>query len=79
VSPPLWLLAALPAALAWGLADQGTPTLMAAFALCVALYHVLYQRLARMARVSPMEDTAPAPLASSIEQPSPTGASGQQA
>jgi UDP-N-acetylmuramyl pentapeptide phosphotransferase/UDP-N-acetylglucosamine-1-phosphate transferase len=79
VSPPLWLLAALPAALAWGLADQGTPTLVAAFALCVALYHVLYQRLARMARVSPMEDTAPAPLASSIEQPSPTGASGQQA
>ncbi|MGB4346460.1 MAG: glycosyltransferase [Burkholderiaceae bacterium] len=79
VSPPLWLCAALPAALASVLSEQGTPILMFAFAGCVVLYHLLYQRLASMARLSPIEDTSPAPLASTTEQPGPAAASGQQA
>ncbi len=73
VSPLLWLYAALPAAMAWTLADQDTSALMGAFAGCVVLYHLLYQRLARMARWSPIQDTLPAPLAAEPAPLSPKG------
>jgi len=62
VSPPLWLLAALPAALAWALSDHAIPILVLAFAACVGVYHALYQRLARMAQVNQVDDTSPAQL-----------------
>lgn len=62
VSVPLWFCAALPAALAWAFSDQTAPLLALAFAGCVVLYHLLYQRLARMAPTSLIEDRTPAPL-----------------
>lgn len=62
VSAPLWLCASQPAALAWALSGQATPLLVLAFAGFVVLYHLLYQRLGRMAQASPIEDRSPAPL-----------------
>ena len=78
-TPVLWLFAALPATLAWGLSDQGTPTLALAFAACAALYHLAYRRLARMAQASPVQDTRPMPLDPTPPQASPDNAAGSTA
>ena len=70
-TPVLWLFAALPAALAWGLSDQNTPTLALAFAAYAALYHLAHQRLARMAQANPVPDTRPMPLEPTPQTPQP--------
>lgn len=62
VAPPLWLLAALPAGLAWGLSGRSTALLLLVFAGFAVLYHLIYQRLARLAQAEPIADTTPAAL-----------------
>jgi UDP-N-acetylmuramyl pentapeptide phosphotransferase/UDP-N-acetylglucosamine-1-phosphate transferase len=61
-SPVIWLFAALPTALAWALSNKSTSTLVVAFVGCMVIYHLFYQRLAGLAKVSPVQDTSPAPL-----------------
>jgi len=61
---PLWAFAALPALLALGMAHSPTAHLVLAFVVVVAIYHLLYQTMARNAELHPVADTGPAPLAS---------------
>jgi UDP-N-acetylmuramyl pentapeptide phosphotransferase/UDP-N-acetylglucosamine-1-phosphate transferase len=69
VSPTMWLYAGLPAALAVVLEGTSDLVLAAAFAACVLVYHLIYQRLAARSRLHPAVDgdlavltNEPAPL-----------------
>lgn len=63
VSPPMWLYAALPASLAVVLENAPVWAAIAALVACVLWYHLSYQFLARRARLQPVPDNNPAPLA----------------
>ncbi len=62
VSPLMWFYAALPAGLAVALEGAPVWAPIGALALCVLWYHLSYQFLARRARLSPLPDSAAAPL-----------------
>ncbi|WP_372662002.1 glycosyltransferase [Hydrogenophaga sp.] len=57
VSPLMWLYAALPATLAVVLEGASRSVLALAFVGCVLVYHLLYQGLARRARLHPIPDS----------------------
>lgn len=62
VSPIMWLYAALPATLAVWLEGESRLVLAAAFAFCVAVYHLFYRMLARRQLACPVQDTSAMPL-----------------
>lgn len=62
VSPIMWLYALLPASLAVWLEGESRIVLALAFAFCVLVYHLLYQRLAGHQLRRPLSDSRPMPL-----------------